>query len=463
MYSVVSRWLQAARRLRSKAGVLVAMALCFSNLQSFAQGTGVAPQITVQPVSQSASTGSDAAFGVTVIGTAPLSYQWRANGTNVPGAASSTLFLTNVSIFNGGSYVVVITNGFGAVTSDVARLNIDIDLTFRIVSLRTNGFVAFEVNNIVGDDRGGMAVSHDNVFLNGDNATAVWRAQDLANGHTVRRYDALTMDLQTETVYSLANGETLLTFGGNVTALAQVDGVTGALTGNRINLSRTISLVNGDYGIFAGYGRIVLYDFSRIYSIAVPSGVVTEIANSTSFSHNYSENWASMWGIAEYFGGYLYLVYAQNFTTIARMRVPGGPITTVASFPGGIGDMASFCLSPSLSRWFFHYEGGGVFGSRDETLGSAKALFTTDPAFPIVTNDLRSQTIRAGTPVTFTIGADGPDLTFQWRLNGNDIDGATNTTFVITNVLPADAGTYTVVISNPSGTLISAAAVLTVI
>ena len=44
-----------------------------------------------------------------------------------------------------------------------------------------------------------------------------------------------------------------------------------------------------------------------------------------------------------------------------------------------------------------------------------------------------------------------------------DIEGATNATLTFANVMPSDAGTYSVAVSNPSGTLLSAPAVLEVI
>ena len=43
-------------------------------------------------------------------GTAPLSYQWRFNGTNLSGATSSALALSNVQTNNSGSYAVVVSN-----------------------------------------------------------------------------------------------------------------------------------------------------------------------------------------------------------------------------------------------------------------------------------------------------------------------------------------------------------------
>src|SRR5205085_5306588 len=56
----------------------------------------------------------------------------------------------------------------------------------------------------------------------------------------------------------------------------------------------------------------------------------------------------------------------------------------------------------------------------------------------------------------------GGSLTYQWRRDGLDIPGATNSTLVLSNLLPADAGSYTLVVINPSTTLFSNPAQLTV-
>ena len=76
--------------------------------------------------------------------------------------------MTNINLLRAGAYTVVITNNFGAVTSAVAMLNVDENLTFRLLELRTSGAIILEVNTITGDDRGGMAVGGTNVFLTGD-------------------------------------------------------------------------------------------------------------------------------------------------------------------------------------------------------------------------------------------------------------------------------------------------------
>jgi hypothetical protein len=83
-----------------------------------------APAITVQPASQTNTVGSTVAFNVTATGTQPLGYQWRFNGTNLAGAAANCCTLAKVQTANAGSYSVLVTNAYGAVTSSVAALTV---------------------------------------------------------------------------------------------------------------------------------------------------------------------------------------------------------------------------------------------------------------------------------------------------------------------------------------------------
>ena len=48
--------------------------------------SAVAPSITSQPANQTVTAGQTATFSVTATGTAPLTYQWKKNGTAISGA-----------------------------------------------------------------------------------------------------------------------------------------------------------------------------------------------------------------------------------------------------------------------------------------------------------------------------------------------------------------------------------------
>src|ERR1041385_6249931 len=68
---------------------------------------------------------SPAQFRTSAQGSAPLSYQWFINETNLlVGATNAELIFSNVTVTDAGPYLVVVTNPFGAVTSHIAQLTV---------------------------------------------------------------------------------------------------------------------------------------------------------------------------------------------------------------------------------------------------------------------------------------------------------------------------------------------------
>jgi len=106
--------------------------------------TVVDPVIAVQPVSQNGNAGQSVTFSVTAVGTEPLRYQWRKDSVplldsaNVGGAATAALSLTNLLRASAGAYSVVVSNGFGSVTSVVATLSVN-DPVIAVQPLSQNG------------------------------------------------------------------------------------------------------------------------------------------------------------------------------------------------------------------------------------------------------------------------------------------------------------------------------------
>lgn len=85
------------------------------------------------------------------------------------------------------------------------------------------------------------------------------------------------------------------------------------------------------------------------------------------------------------------------------------------------------------------------------------------PAAPVITNQPAGQRVSAGATATFTVTATGtPAPTYQWRRNGAAIAGATGATYTIAGAQPADAGDYTVVVTNAAGSVTSSPATLVV-
>ena len=97
-----------------------------------------AAAISIQPTSISVKLTSNATFAVTATGLPVPAYQWRFNGTNIPGATVSSYTRTNVQPGDVGNYSVVITNIAGSITSSNAVLTLipPAPAQFQLVSLQ---------------------------------------------------------------------------------------------------------------------------------------------------------------------------------------------------------------------------------------------------------------------------------------------------------------------------------------
>jgi hypothetical protein len=71
----------------------------------------------------SAATSTNAIFGVNATSlNPPLSYQWRKNGTNIPGAIGQSYTITNVTVGDEGDYSCFVSDVIGGLSSSSARL-----------------------------------------------------------------------------------------------------------------------------------------------------------------------------------------------------------------------------------------------------------------------------------------------------------------------------------------------------
>jgi hypothetical protein len=92
------------------------------------------PVITNQPRILATARGTTATFTVGARGTAPLSYQWQKNLSDLPGCTNAVVALTNVQISDQADYRVVVSDGSHSVTSAVAHLYV---MSFAAVTDRT--------------------------------------------------------------------------------------------------------------------------------------------------------------------------------------------------------------------------------------------------------------------------------------------------------------------------------------
>jgi hypothetical protein len=130
----------------------------------------LAPQIVGQPVKQVAAAGDIVTFSVVIADARAVTFQWKFNGTDIPGATSDSLVLADVSVANEGQYSVVVTNSAGSVTSAPAELLLDSDRDGLPDSWEITHFGNTTSQRSAGDPDGD-GISNLDEFLDGTNPT----------------------------------------------------------------------------------------------------------------------------------------------------------------------------------------------------------------------------------------------------------------------------------------------------
>ena len=103
-------------------------------------------------------------------------------------------------------------------------------------------------------------------------------------------------------------------------------------------------------------------------------------------------------------------------------------------------------------------------------LASSNAFLTIVPSAPVIVLQPTNQTVLPGAPASFSVAAVGDTpYFFHWQANGTNLansvnfSGVTTSTLTVNNVSPANAGTYSVIVSNTLGSVTSTGAVLSII
>jgi hypothetical protein len=154
-------------------------------------------------------------------------------------------------------------------------------------------------------------------------------------------------------------------------------------------------------------------------------------------------------------------------TATFSVTATGTPTPTYQWFKGGTA--INGATSPTLT---ISNAQAGDAGSYTVTVTNSAGSVTSNPATltvnpantaPTITTQPQNQTVSVGGTATFTVVATGtPTPTYQWAKNGTAINGATSATLTIANAQTADAGNYTVTVTNSVGAVTSNQATLTV-
>ncbi len=129
-------------------------------------------------------------------------------------------------------------------------------------------------------------------------------------------------------------------------------------------------------------------------------------------------------------------------------NISGATTATLSINPADVGDAANYrCVVTA--------------GCGSATSDEAALVVRAATA---ITQQPESQSVHVAATAVFTVAATGDGaVAYQWQKDEADIDGATSATLQIPGVRRADAGSYRCVVTGGCGTLVSNAAVLTVL
>lgn len=422
------------------------------------------PVITVQPANQTVVPGqvtfltptntvlsesTNVSFQVVATGVPAPTYQWIYNLTNIiVGATNSTLLLTNVQLNEVGSYEVVASNISGSVTSAIA--NLTVVLPIDVLTPPANQTV----------NQGDPLVSFSIQLGGAGNPLLQWYfdGTPLVNNNHYAGVDTATLYITNIT--TLDAGTYMVTVSSQVqnagsgSAVASLTVIPTTLLAD-VSVTQSNNATAGSLGL----GQSLTYTINVAnHGPQTAAGVVlvdTLPANTTLGSvtagYQVTTNGNLVFDI-----GQLAIGASSNVTFTVTPSVIG-PITNVANVTTTDSD-------PDFSN---------NSSTNITTVAFLQPVILTQPVNQIVTAIQTitvtgtNQVITPTTNVVFQVtDSSTPPATYQWYFNvTNAVTNvvSTNGSLVFTNVTLAMVGDYSVVVSNPAGSVTSAVATLSVI
>jgi hypothetical protein len=169
-------------------------------------------------------------------------------------------------------------------------------------------------------------------------------------------------------------------------------------------------------------------------------------------------------GPALFVGGQFTTAGGLTAGRLARWNGSWSPVGT-SGVNSTVNALASFTIDPAgQSLWI-----GGAFDSADAKPSTSIARWTIVGPAPVIVQPPQSHAAYTTQPTSFSVGATGSNLAYQWRfggvplIDGGRISGATTSVLTISNVQYTDAGSYDVVVSGCMGSTVTTPGVLTVV
>ncbi|MGD0905956.1 MAG: immunoglobulin domain-containing protein [Candidatus Acidiferrales bacterium] len=429
----------------------------------------VAPSITAQPASRTVTLGQTASFSVTATGTAPLTYQWKRNGTAIGGATAATYTTpATTATDNGAQFTVTVTNATGTVTSSAATLTVNVppSITTQPASQTVTA---------------GQTATFSVTASGSGTLTYQWSK----NGATVSGATAATYT--TPATAATDNGSlfaaTVTNSTGNVTSGAATLTVNVPPSITTQPASQTVALgQTAAFSVVASGTGTLTYQWKKngaAISGATAAAYTTPATAATDSGAQFTVTVTNAIGSGTSSAATLTVNVPPSITTQpAGQTVTAGQTATFSVAASGTGTLtyqwkkngaavsgatAATYTTPATAAT----DNGSLFtvtvtNSTGNVTSSAATLTVNVP--PSITTQPANQSVIAGQTATFNVTASGSGtLSYQWYKNGSTIMGATAASYTTPATTASDNGAlFIVTVIGSASTITSHAATLTV-
>ncbi len=450
-----------------------------NGLQAYIVGNQGYPVIASSPSSRTADRGANLTMTGSATGLAPLGYQWYFNGTKLFNATNNYFTRSNIQVGYAGTYLLVVSNSSGMVTSAPSTLTVNGPFTPVFADdFDTNSSANWLVTKSTTDSRVSFAYDYSGYGIpsapnsvGGTTKGAKFEA-NMVSGVTA----ALNMSpigRQFGGDYRLhfdmwinANGpfpaggvgSTQLQTAGLGTAGGRVqwnsgtsDGVFFAVDGEgqgtdaapdyRAYIGTTLQASNS--GVYVGGTVSIRRCSDPYYSNVFPGGQTPPPAQGQSGGLDVGTVGFAWRDVVVNKTGNTITWYIDGLKIAA---VTNASLTASNIFVGYWDPFTS--LSSNTNQSF------GIVDNVRVEVPSVAPTILAQPA---------DAEVKVTSNAVFTVNASGiPSPNYQWRFGSSNIVGATSSSFTQANVQYSQAGMYSVVVSNTVGTMVSSNAQLSI-
>jgi alpha-tubulin suppressor-like RCC1 family protein len=441
--------------------------------------SNVPPTLLSQPPSiQTNYLGNVASLGVTVAGSGPITYQWRAAiggpSTNIPGATNAALVFDPVLMSHPGGYFVQVTSPFGSVSTRGTTLRVQpvrvwgyspieppSTLTNVIsVAAGFNHYLALRPDGrIVGWGSGFYGETNPPASLSNSIVTAIsagyqhslaLRSDGIPVAWGFPSFGLTNVPVSGNNIIAISAGRDYdLALRADGTVVAWGNNYPYGQTNVPVSATNVIAISAGGYHGLAlrSNGTIVSWGYNGYGQTSIPLNATNIIAIAAGGNHS----------LALRADG---TVLAWGYNVFGQTNGPAGLSNVVAISASG-GHNTALRSDGSVVTWgnylFYNTSGNvtpqGDFASAIQIAdGGDRSICLFGTRVPAITIQPFSRTVFKGSNTVLIAKASAAQpANYQWVFNGANISGATNDSLILTNLQFAQSGAYQLVVSNRYG------------